>query len=164
MVFRTLTRLMGSSEGVEDLAQDAFLRLYRSLQSFRGDAQLSTYLYRIVVNVAHDARRRRGFKSRSEAAMRVDDAGWEERLPSPDRSAEQQLGDRQLAEFVEEALGKLRPVERAVLVLYHQEELSYEEIAQTLRLPVNTVRTHLHRGRAHLRALLGPNAMERTIP
>lgn len=164
MVFRTLARLMGSSEGVEDLAQEVFLRLYRSLHHFRGDAQLSTYLYRIVVNVAQDARRRHGARRHREVAISADQAGWEDRLPSPDRSAEQQLGDRQFAAIVGQALEQLRPVERAVLVLYYQEELSYEQIATALSLPTNTVRTHLHRGRSRLRTLLGPNTVERTAP
>ena len=164
MVFRTLTRLMGSSEGVDDLAQEAFLRLFRALSGFRGDAELSTYLYRIVVNLALDARRRRGAKRHREIAISADNAGWEDRLPSPDRNAEQQLGDRQFSELVEQALEQLRPAQRAVLVLYHQEELSYEQIASALSMPVNTVRTHLHRGRAHLRTLLAPYSVERTTP
>ena len=59
MVFRTLTRLTGSAECVDDLAQEVFLRLYRALPGFRGEAQLSTYLYRIVINVAQEEWKRR---------------------------------------------------------------------------------------------------------
>jgi hypothetical protein len=60
MVFRTLLRLLGMREGLDDLAQDCFLRLYRALPAFRGQAMISTYLYRIVVNVAQDELRRTG--------------------------------------------------------------------------------------------------------
>jgi len=59
MVFRTLLRLTGSREHLDDLAQDVFLRLYRALPSFRGDALITTYLYRIAVNVAQDEWKRR---------------------------------------------------------------------------------------------------------
>src|SRR6201996_6250541 len=59
MVFRTLTRLTGAGAHVEDLAQEAFLRLYRALPEFRGDATVSTYLYRIVVNLSQDEWKRR---------------------------------------------------------------------------------------------------------
>ncbi len=54
MVFRTLARLTGEREGLEDMAQEAFLRLFRALPHFRGEAQLSTFLYRIIVNVVND--------------------------------------------------------------------------------------------------------------
>ena len=154
MVFRTLARLLGSREGLDDLAQDVFLRLYRALPGFRGDAQISTYLYRIVVNVAHDAKRRRGVAERRSVSLTDEAEAWEERLAHPSQNAEQQLQARELGDAVERALGELRPTERAALVLYHQEEQSYEEIAAALAMPVNTVRTHLHRGRKRLRAML----------
>jgi RNA polymerase sigma factor (sigma-70 family) len=154
MVFRTLARLLGTREDLDDLAQDVFLRLYRALPGFRGDAQVSTYLYRIVVNVAHDAKRRRGVAERRVVSLTDENEAWDERLAHPARNAEQQLQARELGTVVERALGELRPVERAVLVLYHQEEQSYEQIAVALELPVNTVRTHLHRGRNRLRTLL----------
>src|ERR1700733_13130643 len=60
MVFRTLSRMTGAGPHVEDLAQEAFLRLYRALPEFRGDATVSTYLYRIVVNLSQDEWERRG--------------------------------------------------------------------------------------------------------
>jgi RNA polymerase sigma-70 factor (ECF subfamily) len=158
MVFRTLYRLMDGREGIDDLAQEVFLRLYRALHGFRGEARLKTYLYRIVVNVAHDARRRRSKERTSHVSLNDEDAGWENRLAHQDADAEQRLQEKQFAAAVEEAMAQLKPQERAALVLYHQEEQSYEQIAAALGLPVNTVRTHLHRGRARLRSLLGEQA------
>jgi RNA polymerase sigma-70 factor (ECF subfamily) len=154
MVFRTLYRLMGGREGIDDLAQEVFLRLYRSLPGFRGDARLQTYLYRIVVNVAHDARRRRTGERRTQVSLHAEDAGWENRLAHPGSNAEQQLREKQLAAALEQAMQHLSPQERAALVLYHQEQQSYEQIAAALDMPVNTVRTHMHRGRAKLRERL----------
>ena len=155
-VFRTLLRLTGRREDVEDLAQEVFLRLYRALPGFRGEAALSTYLYRITINVAQDAWKRRRRVERPLTSFSDEDAGWEERLAHPDRTAEQQMSDREFALAVDDALLRLSDVERAVLGLYHQEEQSYEQIAAALGMPINTVRTHLHRGRNRLREALRP--------
>ncbi|MGD0797502.1 MAG: sigma-70 family RNA polymerase sigma factor [Acidobacteriaceae bacterium] len=151
MVFRTLLRLTGSREHLDDLAQEVFLRLYRALPSFRGEALVTTYLYRIAVNVAQDEWKRR---RRDTQAVSISDetSGWEERLEHPGRNAQELLEEREFEGLVEAQLQRLSGVERAALVLYHQEERTYEQIALALGLPIGTVRTHLHRGRRKLRA------------
>ena len=166
LVFRTLTRLTGSGVQVEDLAQEVFLRLYRALPEFRGDAAVSTYLYRIVVNVAQDEwkrrRKERGVMASAPAVSTMEDegdAGWIESFAGDElaehaRNPEQRMEDAEMQAAVEAALGELPEMERAVLVLYHQEEMSYEGIAAALGLPINTVRTHLHRGRKRLSEVL----------
>jgi len=150
LVFRTLMRLTGARD-VEDLAQEVFLRLYRALPSFRGEALLSTYLYRIVANVAQDEWKRRRRDDRPLVSFSEEESQWEERLPHPSPDAEQQLAEREFRHALELELQQLSPMERTILVLYHQEELSYEQIAVSLKLPIGTVRTHLHRGRKKLR-------------
>ncbi len=165
LVFRTLTRLTGAGAHVEDLAQDVFLRLYRALPYFRGDSTVSTYLYRIVVNVAQDEwkrRRRERLHLATEPASHNDAgeaAGWMESfagdaLTEHARTPEQRFADAEVQHAVESALGELAEMERAVLVLYHQEECSYEGIAAALEMPINTVRTYLHRGRRRLGELV----------
>ena len=160
MVFRTLTRLTGAGAQVEDLAQEVFLRLYRALPEFRGQAAVSTYLYRIVVNVAQDEWKRRR-KERAHLASAPDSAEdqgsrtWMENFAGDDlqehgRDPEQRMADAELQAAVDVALNGLPEIERAVLVLYHQEECSYGGIAAALAIPINTVRTHLHRGRKRL--------------
>jgi RNA polymerase sigma factor (sigma-70 family) len=151
MVFRTLLRLTGSREHLDDLAQDVFLRLYRALPSFRGEALVTTYLYRIAVNVAQDEWKRRRREAQSLVSISDETSGWEDRLQHPGRNAEELLEESEFQELVEEQLQRLSQVERAVLVLYHQEERTYEQIALALGLPIGTVRTHLHRGRKKLR-------------
>jgi RNA polymerase sigma factor (sigma-70 family) len=151
MVFSTLIRLTGSREHIDDLAQEVFLRLYRALGGFRGDALLSTYLYRIIANVAQDEWKRRRRDDRPLVSFSEEESDWEDRLPHPSPDAEQEFAQRQFRYSVEEQLQKLSPIERTILVLYHQEECSYEQIAQSLKLPIGTVRTHLHRGRKKLR-------------
>ena len=154
MVFRTLMRLLGSREHVEDLAQEVFLRLYRALPGFREEALLSTYLYRITVNVAQDEWKRRRREDRPLVSMADERSEWEDRLPHPDRNAEERISDAEFQQSVDSQLAKLSGAERAVLVLYHQEERSYEQIAMSLGMPIGTVRTHLHRGRKRLREAL----------
>jgi RNA polymerase sigma-70 factor (ECF subfamily) len=151
MVFRTLLRLTGTREHLDDLAQEVFLRLYRALPGFRGEALVTTYLYRIAVNVAQDEWKRRRREAQSLVSMSDETSAWEDRLPHPGRNAEEQMEEREFQLAVEEQMQRLSQVERAVLVLYHQEERTYEQIALALGLPIGTVRTHLHRGRRKLR-------------
>jgi RNA polymerase sigma factor (sigma-70 family) len=151
MVFSTLIRLTGSREHIDDLAQEVFFRLYRALPSFRGEALLSTYLYRIVANVAQDEWKRRRRDDRPLVSFSEEESDWEGRLQHPGPDAEQQFAERQFRYSLEQQLQQLSPIERTVLVLYHQEERTYEQIAQSLKLPIGTVRTHLHRGRKKLR-------------
>jgi RNA polymerase sigma-70 factor (ECF subfamily) len=172
MVFRTLTRMTGSGPHVEDLAQEVFLRLYRALPDFRGDSTLTTYLYRIVINVAQDEwkrrRREREFAAAPPTSFDEDESTeWLENLPGDTihghaRTPEQLLSDAELVSAVDAALLALPEAERAVLVLYHQEDCSYEAISAALEMPINTVRTHLHRGRKRMsqfvRARLTPPA------
>ncbi len=163
-LFRTLTRLTGSGAHVEDLAQEVFLRLYRALPNFRGDSMLSTYLYRITVNVAHDEwkRRRRERECLAPTPFFADEESgeWLENQPGSAvhgehaRTPEQIVSGAQTQAAVNAALLQLPERERAVLVLFHSEGCSYEAIAAALELPCNTVRTHLFRGRKHLASLL----------
>lgn len=176
MVFRTLMRMTGAGPHVEDLAQEVFLRLYRALPDFRGDSALTTYLYRIVINVAQDEwkrrRREREFAATPPAAFDEDESTeWLENLPGDTihghaRTPEQLLSDAELVSAVDAALLALPEAERAVLVLYHQEDCSYEAISAALEMPINTVRTHLHRGRKRMsqlvRARLTPPAAATT--
>jgi RNA polymerase sigma factor (sigma-70 family) len=154
MVFRTLARLTGDRDNLEDLAQEVFLRLYRALPSFRGESLVSTYLYRITVNVAQNEWKRRKRMDRPLVSISEETSAWEDRLEHPDRNAEEQMAEREFQLQVEEHLQELSQVERTVLVLYHQEERSYEQIAAALGMPIGTIRTHLHRGRKKLRERL----------
>jgi RNA polymerase sigma-70 factor, ECF subfamily len=135
---------------IEDLAQEVFLRLARAWPLFRGDAEVSTYLYRITINVVRD----------EWARVRKPEANWlplegqAEKLAGRDEPVEKQLARRQLLDLLDSTLSSLSANERTVLLLYHQEERTYDEISRILDIPIGTVRTHLHRGRQRLRMLL----------
>ena len=172
LVFRTLTRFTGAGAHVEDLAQEVFLRLYKALPYFRGEATVATYLYRITFNVAQDEwkRRRREREHVAEEPAFVEDGeAWLENFAGDvnavehARSPEQRMVEAELQQSVDAALGTLSEMERAVLVLYHQEECSYEGIAAALELPINTVRTHLHRGRKKLGERLRGSQARRVV-
>jgi RNA polymerase sigma-70 factor, ECF subfamily len=154
LVFRTLTRMLGRSDAVPDLAQEVFLRLHRALPHFAHRARLSTYLYRIVINVAQDEWKRRQRPDRRAASLSDPAAGWEDRLAHQAPSIESVLVRRQLHAAIETSLASLPGAERAALILFHQEGRRYDEIAAILDVPVNTVRTHLHRGRQRLADIL----------
>jgi len=157
MVFRMLSRLTGSAD-VEDLAQEVFLRLFRGLSTFHHNASVSTFLYRIIVNVVRDQWRRNG-RSRREISLDAEPA-LRQTLVATRTDPGAGIDRMSVLGMLEVCLKTLDVEERAALTLFHREELSYEEIAAVLDLPVGTVKTRLHRGRARLRQML----IERMTP
>ncbi len=150
MVFRTLARLTGERAGLEDMAQEVFLRLFGALPHFRGEAQISTFLYRIIVNVVNDE-----FRDRQKARLMspIDDSdarGLAHSAASPAVLVERV----QMQESVETALMQLSIHDRTILTLHYQEGRSYEEIAAILDAPMGTVKTHLHRARERLKHII----------
>jgi len=137
-------RMLGSAAEAEETAQDAFLRAWRALPQFRGESAFSTWLHRIVVRRALD--RRATLKSRRAREAPLDEAvagGWDVASSGEDPALRRRL-DR--------LLETLSPVQRAIVMLYYYEDRSVDETASALGLPQGTVKTHLHRARAHLRA------------
>ena len=150
MVFRTLARLTGERDGLEDMAQEVFLRLFRALPHFRGESQISTFLYRIIVNVVNDE-----FSQRKKARLARPIDIKEERELVHGSAGPAILAERaQIQEAVETGLRQLSPRDRTILTLHYQEERSYEDIAAILDLPMGTVKTHLYRARERLRLMM----------
>jgi RNA polymerase sigma-70 factor (ECF subfamily) len=150
-VFTLLRRMTGDPEEAVDLAQETFLRAWRGLPAFRGDARFGTWLYRIAYNVCLSRRLvYPGALARLDLAGELAGAEAEE----PARAFE--VGERRARLLA--LVDRLPPAYRLVLHLYYWGELSYPEIAAILRLPLGTVKTHLHRARAALRAELTAEA------
>jgi len=149
MVFRTLARLTGARDGLEDLAQEVFLRLFRAMPHFRKEAQVSTFLYRIIVNVVNDEFRRR---QQSRLGSPIEDEAHALEHPAPDPA--QLLERNQVQEAVDAALSRLNPRDRGILTLHYQEGRSYEEIAAILAVPIGTLKTHLYRARERLKIMM----------
>ena len=157
-VFRLAYRLTGNRHDAEDLTQDVFVRVFRSLADYT-PGTFEGWLHRITVNLFLD-RVRRAQKIRFEALP--DDA---ERVVGRERSPEVAVLDAGLDADIEVALATLPPDFRAAVVLCDIEQLSYEEIAATLGVKLGTVRSRISRGRALLRAALpGPRAALGGVP
>ena len=144
-LYRLAYRMLGNAEEAQDATQEAFLRAYRALSSFRLDASFSPWMYRIATNVCLDMLRSR----RPQASL--DESPLD---PPAALSVEGAVAERERLRAVAEAVGRLPVGLRTVFLLRHEAELSYEEIAQTLGLPLNTVRTRLFRARNALKELL----------
>lgn len=145
-VYNLAFRLLGNVHEAQDLTQEAFLRVWRGLDRFRGDAKFTTWLYRIVVNLCCN---RLPDLRRQLAAADVDEtdpcalpavAAPPGLVEEAERHA---LLHRQIAALPEKY--------RLVITLFYLQEQSYQEIAQTLNLPLNTVKTHLFRAREQLK-------------
>jgi RNA polymerase sigma-70 factor (ECF subfamily) len=140
---------VGASDA-EEVAQEVFVRVYRGLAAFRGDSALSTWVYRLTVNAALSHLARRGRRNE------VGDDGLAE-LPAAPATER----DSALAARIEAALAQLPPGYRAILVLHDVEGLSHEECAAILECRIGTCKSQLHKARARMRELLGPNLGDR---
>lgn len=151
-VYRLAYRLTGNVHDAEDLTHDVFLRVFRSLDSYR-PGTFEGWLHRITTNLFLDRMRR---KQRIRFDALSDEAAA--RLPSRIASPEQVYAETHLDDDVQRALDALPPDYRAAVVLCDIEGLSYEEIAATLGVKLGTVRSRIHRGRSQLRDALAHRA------
>jgi RNA polymerase sigma-70 factor (ECF subfamily) len=158
-LFNAALRLVQSSDDAADVVQDAFLNAFQSLHTFKGDAEFFTWLYRIAFNTAISLRRKKRPAISLEA--NAGDGGLDPDDPSefvkPGAALERTEDERQLAD----AIARLSPEHREVLLLKDIDGLKYEDIAELLRVPIGTIRSRLHRARLELRELLVPEE-ERT--
>jgi RNA polymerase sigma-70 factor (ECF subfamily) len=155
-VYRLAYRLTGDQHDAEDLTQEVFVRVFRSLSSYQ-PGTFEGWLHRITTNLFLDQVRR---KKRIRFEGLEDDA--HERLPGREPSPAQAFDDRHLDADIQLALDALPPEFRVAVVLCDIEGLSYEEIAATLDIKLGTVRSRVHRGRSRLRAALEHRAHRHT--
>ncbi len=146
-VYRLAYRLTGNAHDAEDLTQETFIRVFRSLASYK-PGTFEGWLHRITTNLFLDMARRRS-RVRMEGLPEDTD-----RIVGDDPSPEQVYSDTHLDPDLQEALDELPPEFRAAVVLCDVEGLSYEEIGATLGVKLGTVRSRIHRGRQALRASL----------
>ena len=153
-VFRLLLRMLGDRAEAEDLAQEVFISIFKAIEGFRGDSQLSTWVYRVAANhcrnrIKYLARRRRqvtdGYDEQSEEQPPLHAAHG--RPDAPDQLMEA----RQTESLLQAGLLSLDEEQRELIVLREVEHLSYDEIMAITGLPEGTVKSRLHRARATLR-------------
>ena len=151
-------RLTADEEDARDVVQESYLRAWRGLANFRGDAQFSTWMYRITANTAYSAVKRRR-RHRTEPL----DAMLEEPIElHPDLQPEEAAESSALLDRLAVALDELAPKLRVLVVLKDVYGLSHEEIAEELGISVAAAKVRLHRGRRKLRDLLYEDDDERT--
>jgi RNA polymerase sigma-70 factor, ECF subfamily len=153
-------RMLGNRAEAEDLTQEVFVQVFKAIGTFRGDSKLSTWIYRIAVNLC---------KNRSKY-LRVRHANEQdeleavaERLPLGDGSRanvgkierpDEAMAGRQVEKIVQDAIQKIEPTFRECLILRDVEELSYEEIGEITNLPAGTVKSRIFRARAQLKEIV----------
>ena len=151
-VYSIAMTIVRDPDEAADLTQDAFIRLLRSLGSYRGETKFTTWLYRLVVNLGIDRLRRRG-----APPIRLDeepDLDVVSEDPSDDAALVIERGDE--ARLVRDAVARLPDAQRLALTLHYFEDLRYEDIAEVMGVPLNTVKSHIRRGKARLAEVLAP--------
>lgn len=159
MVYTLAYRFLGDSGEAEDLAQEVFLKIYRSLKSFKGLSSLKTWIYRITTNMSLNRikflqRRKKNNQVQLEGDANSDTLApidtLSDKAPRPDRNVH--AGD--ISDRLQQALAEITPEQRAVVILRDIEGLTYEEIAGNLEINLGTVKSRLARGRMNIQEKL----------
>ena len=158
-VYSLSYRLLGDAEEARDAAQETFLKVYRGINSFRGESGIKTWIYRIAINQAMNQQRWWRRRHRDETVSLDLNRGESETtlgnlLPGRGASPEAQAIASERERRIMTALGDLKQEYRVALILREIEELSYEEIAETLAISIGTVKSRIARGREELRRRL----------
>ena len=155
-VYRLAFNVLRDAEDARDVAQEAFLRAWQALPSFRRQSAFYTWLFRIAMNVASDRARQRMARGRAFGTERVEEEQWERELIDPEEPPDARAARVEARRRIMRALDALPEHHRAIIMLSDLEGLSYREIAEVLRIPMGTVISRLHNARKRLRAALGP--------
>ena len=155
-VYNFAYRLTGNYDDANDVAQDAFLRVFNAIGTFRGDSSFSTWLFRITTNVFLDERKKA--KSHPQTSldeyMELGESSVARQIEDPSPSPEAVLEESERAQILLQAVGALPEYQRAMVTLYHTQQKSYEEIAEIMDLPIGTVKSRLNRARLALKEKL----------
>ncbi|HHV97234.1 MAG TPA: sigma-70 family RNA polymerase sigma factor [Clostridiaceae bacterium] len=155
-VFNIAYSMLNNYEDANDVAQEVFIRVYKSIKNFKGESSFSTWLYRITTNVCLDELRKRKNKNvvsidedipfdDGEVTRQIVDDG-----PTPDIIAEK----KEVREIVNEAIGQLSEEHKTVIILRELQGLSYEEISKIINCPRGTVKSRINRARSALKNIL----------
>ena len=151
-VYHLALRMCGNAEDAYEIAQEAFLSVWKGLRFFRGESSFSTWLYRLTSNAAIDFLRRQRRQGADGPSLDDEDSFVEVADPSP--SPHQQAETLELRQALVQGLNTLSPEHRKVLLLRELQGLSYEEIAACLELDLGTVKSRIARAREKLRKYL----------
>ncbi len=154
-IYNLCRHMLGNADDAEDAAQDVFLKAYQALPKFQPNASLYTWLYRIATNTCIDYKRKPVweslFGSTEEGEKIIHDLASD--APSPEKLYQ----SKQIDKALQECLGKLSSKLRAIIVLKEVEELSYEEMSETLDISIGTVKSRIARAREELQKCMKKN-------
>jgi RNA polymerase sigma-70 factor (ECF subfamily) len=157
-ILRFVTYSTGDPDLAETITQDTLLRAYRGRESFRGECSVSTWLTGIAINVTRDHMRSARFKFWKQVrGSAIDAQEMASFIPAEGSSPERRMLAKEKVAQLNEVLKDLSPNQRTVFAMKFFEEISVNEIGEILQMPVNTVRTHLHRALNAVRARMGAN-------
>ena len=165
-VYTLALRLLNNQSEACDVVQEVFLKVFRNVGNFRGQSTLKTWIYRITVNEAHNARRWFFRHRRREVDLDANPnemRDWKEIIPDNSRSPFDVAFDRERHVMIEAALEKINPIFRESVVLRDITDLSYEEIAGILGVSLGTVKSRILRGREALREELAGSLNSRPV-
>lgn len=158
-VFSLVFRMVRDRERAEDVAQEAFVKAFNAIDTYDPRYKFSSWLFKIANNLAIDRLRKRELDTVSihgapDARSEEDEDRTSITLPSGGESPEEYVENRELGGQIEDAMGRLRPEYRMAVLLRHVEGHSYDEVAEIMDVPLGTVKTYIHRGRAELKEML----------
>lgn len=159
VVFGLITRTTLNPARSEELAQEAFLRVYRGLPYFRGEARLTTWIYRIVANLCIEERGRRAV-----VAVSLDEVDEHQQPRIQPGGPDRAFSDFELRDRLATAMHRLSPRYRFLIAAHYLKDVRYEDLADALGVPLGTVKTQLHRARHQLRGLLERQRLESSRP
>ncbi|MBS1723869.1 MAG: sigma-70 family RNA polymerase sigma factor [Armatimonadetes bacterium] len=157
--FQYAFRLTHDSDEAADIVSEAFVRVYNAIGNFRGQSAFGTWLYRILTNCYLDHRKKdkSRFHTSLETGVQVEGGEVERQIEDSAAGPGEEMERNAREHAVQEALDQMPDYQKSMLIMYHVENLSYEEIAEALDLPLGTVKSRLNRARLALRDLLATN-------
>jgi RNA polymerase sigma-70 factor (ECF subfamily) len=153
-IYALAYRTLGQEEDARDVVQEAFLRAYRGLRGFKGQAKFSSWLYRITLNLCRDWIRRDRRAPIVHTPDGVDPIDLADTQAEPGESVEDLVARREMTRAVARAMAELPEEQRTAIVLKEYHGLTFQEIADTLQCPLSTVKTRLYQGLSVLRRRL----------
>jgi RNA polymerase sigma-70 factor (ECF subfamily) len=160
-IYALAYRTLGREEDARDVVQEAFLRAFRGLRGFKGEAKFSSWLYRITLNLCRDWVRRERRAPMVQVPEGTDPVDLADRQASPEESVEDLVARREMSRAVAQAMADLPEEQRSAILLKEYHGLTFQEIADMLDCPLSTVKTRLYQGLSVLRRRLERQQAER---
>lgn len=148
-IFNLVYRMLGDYDEAAEISQEVFLSAYRAIGNFRGEANFSTWLYRIALN--HATTRRKSLNTRQQRSVPIENT---EPASDPHPGPAESMEKKEVRQRVQQALNRLEPDDAAVILLRDLQDVPYEEVARMLEIPIGTVKSRLHRARQALKSEL----------